>query len=470
MWPLVIAWIALLVVSAILAQQTLHLDLAQLPAHFVALPVLQQVFLILVIILAAYLMASAIRQSSRLARYARRLEILSKRLNSVREAASAAEGSQQNLSSAAEHLVASDPENAIAALQLRLTEAEQKTAAQKGRNEAVDMNARLDDIRRRQQALRSQLGDVTEQRRAIAPVFDELRQRQIQLDRSLAELETDANNVDIAERLHTITGGVMLLQGRVKALEETFTKLNGFKDQLTQSQSRIAPLRTPDAGIEALLVDLQARHAELHKDLDEFEQRGGDRLSARVDALAKNKLEIEQRMAGLTDCSAALEEIRAGFDELRERKAYLERSLSEVETDASGKTLAERQSELSEFTNQSRARVLALENALIMLNRFKDDLDKYQIDLVPLQSPVSGIDAVMSELHGRHGHLNAALDEIDLNGGERLKTRVESIYRSKMETEQRIAEAIEHFGRLDSLRKEVEGLFAKLSFTVGRLT
>jgi hypothetical protein len=114
--------------------------------------------------------------------------------------------------------------------------------------------------------------------------------------------------------------------------------------------------------------------------------------------------------------------------------------------------------------------VLALENALMMLNRFKDDMDKYQIDLVPLQSPVSGVGATMSDLRGRHGNLNAALDEIDLEGGQPLQARVEAMYRAKMETEQRIAEAIAHFGRLESLRKDVDGLFAKLNFTVGRLT
>ncbi len=112
----------------------------------------------------------------------------------------------------------------------------------------------------------------------------------------------------------------MLLQGRLKALEETFIKLNGFRDQLAQAHERIAPLRAPEAGIDALLVELQARHAAVHKELDEFEQRDGDRLSARVDALSKSKLEIEQRMAALTDSSAALEEIRAGFDDLRDRQ------------------------------------------------------------------------------------------------------------------------------------------------------
>jgi phosphoglycerol transferase MdoB-like AlkP superfamily enzyme len=117
MWPLVIAWIALLVVSAILVLQTLHLSLSELPAHFAALPALQQIFLLLAVVLAAFLMASAIRQSSRLARYARRVDFLTKRLNGVRDAVTATDGSQQNLSSAAEHLLASDPENAIVALQ-----------------------------------------------------------------------------------------------------------------------------------------------------------------------------------------------------------------------------------------------------------------------------------------------------------------------------------------------------------------
>ena len=110
-----------------------------------------------------------------------------------------------------------------------------------------------------------------------------------------------------------------------------------------------------------------------------------------------------------------------------------------------------------------------MENALHLLTRFRGDLDKYQSELVPLLSPVSGLDAVIADIQGRGERLAMALDELDRDGEARLSERVEAIYFSKVETEQRVAQAVEHFGRLDGIRKDVEGLFAKLAFTVQRL-
>jgi predicted nucleic acid-binding Zn-ribbon protein len=469
MWPFIIAWIVLLSASAIFAQQTLGFDFALAPTLFLALPVSQRVISAIIAILALCLIGSAIWQSVRLARQNKKLAILNIRLHSTRHAVELADGSQRNLSSAVEHLVASDPENAIVTLQQRLTDTEQRTAAQQGRNAAVDMHARLDDIRRRQQALREQLGEVTETRRAIAPVFDELRERQIQLDRALVEVETDTNGSSLADRLKVLSEGVTHVDARLKGLEDSLATLNRFREELGQSRNRIDPLRARDAGIEARMDEVIARHQELDKVLDDIETQGGEKLGVRVDALARGKHETEQRMAQLFEVSALLDTIRRSFDELRERHGLLQRSLAEVETDSGGRSLVDRLNELTELTSQSRSRLLTLENSLLVLNRFKEDLDKYQTELVPLRSPVTGIEAMIGELHERRGRLVKSLEELEAVDGERLGARVEAIYRSKLETEQRIAEAMDYFARLDSIRKDVDGLFAKLNFTIERL-
>jgi hypothetical protein len=62
-----------------------------------------------------------------------------------------------------------------------------------------------------------------------------------------------------------------------------------------------------------------------------------------------------------------------------------------------------------------------------------------------------------------------SLEEIELHGDEKLGARLDQLYRSKLETEQRIVQVVEQFGKLDSIRKEINGLFAKLSGTVDGL-
>lgn len=470
MWPFVFAWLVLLGVLMGFLQQVSGVDPKQLPALVGALPPNQQIMVALIGVLAAFLIGSAIRQAARASRQSRDLAALRSRVSGSGRATTLADEAQRDLDRAVEHLVGSDPEVALASLAVRVSEAEGRSATQLGRNAAVDLETRLDDIRRRQQALRAQLGDVAEKRRTIDPVFDELRERQIQLDKALTELETDSSHNSVVDRLTKVTQNVTTLGSRLKGLEDSLSTLHRFKDELGDTLARLQPLRSTDSGLEATIAVLKVRHGELSAAFDAIEARQqGESLSAQATALAGMQAEVEQRMAKLADSGALLERVRTSFDELRVRQAQLAEALSSIETDASGRSLAERQDELNEFVSQCRGRLLTMENALHLLTRFRDDLDKYQTELTPLQSPVSGLEAVIADIHGRRVRLAAALDELDRDGEARLSARVEAIYRGKLETEQRIAQAVEYFGRLDGIRKDVEGLFAKLAFTVQRL-
>jgi len=469
MWLFVIAWLAMLSLLAVYIQAVLHLDLWRLPALFAAQPASQQVLIGAIVLIAVYLMGAAIWQAARLTHVARDMRVLRGRLRGVRDAATAADLSQANLGSAADHLVASDPERVIEQLEQKLRDAEARTADQRGRNEAVDMTARLEEVRRRQQALREQLGEVSERRRLIAPLFDELRERQIQLDRGLTEIETNAGTEDLDRKITTIAQQVGQLQARLKATEENFGRINGFRDEFELAQGKLAPLRGP-AGMRALLEELTARGKEIGQALDQLENEGDGQLFERVEALARARNENEQRMTRLFDASAVLDAIRTSFDELAVRQAKVEQMIDEIESNASGRSLAERQAELTEAASRSRARLLNLENTLALLNRFRDDLDRTHAELMPLQSPLGGIESALAALRERNGKLSQALDELESNGtGEKLPARVEAVYRTKVETEQRLVDAAEHLARLETLRKEVDGLFARLGATLGRL-
>ena len=137
----------------------------------------------------------------------------------------------------------------------------------------------------------------------------------------------------------------------------------------------------------------------LNVSLDELESSGDGNLSARVAALSGEKLEIEQRVARLDDCFNILDTIRLDFDELRERRAHLERALAEVETDPGGNSLIDRQNALSEFIVQFRLRLSRLQDSSATLTQFKEELVKSQAELVPLQSPVVGIEALIREVN-----------------------------------------------------------------------
>ena len=189
MWLPLIVLIALLAVAVVLIDQTMQPNWDQAPAAFLSLPPAQQAMVAAVIVMALYLMVAVVWQSQRARRQGKELALVSNRRESLVDTASRAEETQRNLNSAVEHMVATDPDNALLSLHQRVTKAELLTAAHRSRSGAADLDQRLAEIRRRQQTLREQLGEVTEARRTIAPVFDELRERQIQLDRALTQVE-----------------------------------------------------------------------------------------------------------------------------------------------------------------------------------------------------------------------------------------------------------------------------------------
>lgn len=470
MWLLfMLAWLGFLALVLVFAQQAFGYDLARLSAFYSDLPPTQRLAAGAVLFMALSLVAATVFQAYRISRQQGNLKLLRDRLRGAREDAIVAHAVQSHLDATVKHLVESNPAEAISALQDKLTETEQRALVQQGRNEASDMHDQLAEIRQRQQALRETVGAVAEKRRAVEPVFTELRDRQYQLERSLVDIETDDKKNSIADRLKDLNFNISAVLARVKAAHEAFDTLNRFKEELAKSQAELGPLRAPEAGVNALVDELRLSRDQLAKTLDELESNGNEPLSARVEALSRSKLELQQRVARVEDCFNILNAIRLDFEELGDRQGRLERSLAEVETDANGKTLTDRQNALNEFVVQSRLRLSALQDTLATLNGFKDELAKSQADLVTLQAPVFGIEALIGDVQKNRDLLVRTLGEIEKNGDAELDSRVEALSRSKREIDERIAKVFESFTALDSMRKDIGGIFVTIRNTLNRI-
>jgi uncharacterized phage infection (PIP) family protein YhgE len=461
-----VAWFVLLAAIALLAPQAFGYDITHLPALFAGLPMPQRIATGAILAAALALIGAAIW---RLSRQDRNLNTLRDRLKKTREDVVVAHALQTHLDATVQHLIESDPREAVSALHDKLGETEQRALLQRGRNESTDMHDQLAEIRRRQQGLREMVGKVAEQRRAVEPVFTEIRDRQNQLERSLLDLETDDRKNSLADRLKDIARDVSTMLSRVGAVQDTFATLNQYKEDLAKSHAELVPLRASDAGINALIGELSLSHERLAKTVDELETGGGAPLSARVETLSQNKIEIEQRLARIDDSANILKAIRLDFEELGQRQAQLERSLAEVETNADGKSLADRQNALNDFVIQSRQRLGALQETLATLNAFKTELSKSQADLVPLKAPVFGIEALITEVSTTRDLLVKTVGDIEANGGVPLASRVDSLTKSKREVEDRLARIFENFNALDGLRKDIGGIFSTIRNSLNRI-
>jgi uncharacterized protein YdcH (DUF465 family) len=461
-----VAWFVLLSVIAIFAQQAFGYDVGHLPAWFGGLPVPQRIATGAIMALALALIGTS---AWRLSRQDRRLDTLRDRLKKTREDVVVAHALQNHLDATVQHLIESDPREAVSALHDKLGETEQRALFQQGRNESTDMHDQLAEIRRRQQGVRDMVGKVADQRRAVEPVFTEIRDRQNQLERSLHDLETDDRKNNLADRLKDIARDVSTLLTRVGTVQDTFATLNQYKEDLAKSYAELVPLRSTDAGLNALIGELSLSHERLAKSVDELETGGEAPLGTRVETLSKNKIEIEQRLARIDDGFNILKGIRLDFEELGQRQAQLERSLAGVETDPDGKTLADRQNALNDFVLQSRQRLGALQETLATLNAFKTELSKSQADLVPLKAPVFGIEALITDVGTTRDLLAKTVGEIEASGDVTLASRVDALTKSKREVEDRLARIFDNFNALDGLRKDIGGIFSTIRNSLNRI-
>jgi DNA repair exonuclease SbcCD ATPase subunit len=466
MWFSIVAWIVLVCAAAFFAGATLDLDPSQISIHFAALPGSQRFALGAILFATLSLIGSSIWQAFSLSH---QNKLLRERLRGLRQGTLALHESQNQLDATVQHLADNDPEAAIASLQKALTDTEQRGALQQGQSVSVDMQDRLDEIRRRQQVLREMVGGVAEKRRVIEPVFGELKDRQRHLERWLADLETDDDKNNLAGRLKELEQNVSSIHARRSSLQESLAKLNRFKEELDKTQAELVPLSAPDAGIYALIAELQIRRDQLTVGLDKLESSGDEKLGPRVEALSRDKLEVQQRFARLDDCFNILEAVRLDFEELGQRQAHLERALAEAETDRDGKSLIDRQNALNEFVIQSRLRLGKLQDSLSTLKQFKEELAKSQAELVPLRAPVFGIEALIDEVNTSREILTRTLDEIECSGDEGLGSRVEALSRHKLAIDEKMAGVFENFQKLDSMRKNIGEIFTSIRGTLNRI-
>ncbi len=462
MWFSIVAWIVLVAAAAFFAGTALNLSPAEISLHFAALPGPQRFALGAILFTTLALIGSSVWQAFSLARQNR---LLRDRLKGLRQDTLTALETQTQFDTGVRHLVDSDPQEAIASIEKALTETEQGAVLAHGQSESVDMRDRLDEVRRRQKVLRETIGVVAEKRRVTEPVFAELKDRQRQLERWLTDLETDDSKNNIADRLKELTHNVAVIHERKSQLQQSMATLNRFKEELEKSEAELVPL----GGLDILIAELSGRRDRLTASLDQLESSGDEKLSARVEALSRDKIDIEQRVARLDDGFNILNSIRLDFDELRERRAHLERALAEVETDPDGKSLIDRQNALNEFIVESRQRLTRLQDSSATLTQFKEEAVKSQAELTPLQSPVFGIEALIREVNANRDILSKTLDEIELEGEELLSSRVEALARNKAEIDLRLAHVFENFQQLDSMRKDIGEIFTSIRGTLNRI-
>ena len=122
--------------------------------------------------------------------------------------------------------------------------------------------------------------------------------------------------------------------------------------------------------------------------------------------------------------------------------------------------------ELSQFVKKTEVQFDDIESRVMVFGELKKRLDDIQSRLLPLESAESGVVKLIDELRELRDDLVVKIRHVE--GGEEgdLAARVKIFSEAKTELEDRVSSLADQFTKLATIRKDIAGLFDKLSTAV----
>ena len=363
-------------------------------------------------------------------------------------------------------LARTDPEDAMAAIQARLTEAERFAQVQRTRNETVDLQSRVDYIRAQQRVLKDRLGPVLEKRRGIEQIFMELHAHQNDLERTLDELASADDAVALDISLKNMIEFVKRSHGRCDDIERALKIASGLKEEYAELRNRLVPLAAAESGIASRVEELGAALDGLTGEFDVLQQTPEGPLSQRVQQFLDDKKSLDHRLAEMTEDFAKLATLRrdvgalfAGFNRALHGLALSTRGEGVQATDAGV-------NELNEFVIATQAQLDDIERRLVTFRQLRTRLGEVQARLVPLESDEGGVISAIEELKDVRDRLATKISRMEQSEEGSLSERVHKFTESRRQLEERVLHLNEEFLKLTLIRKDISNLFERLSNAV----
>ncbi len=425
---------------------------------------------IIVVLVPLVLVPAAVWLGETLVRQRQAAQALEFRLDGVRQGVKGLVKSQVETETAVSHLARTDPEDAMNALNQRLTEAERVAQVQKGRNQLGDLSSRVEEIRTQQQSLQKRLAPVLEKRRAIEQLFAELDSRQIDIDHTLAEIASGDDAVALEVNLKKMMEFVRQSNDRCDAIERASKTLAGLQEDYTALHGRLAPHLAAGDGVASRLKELNISRDQLADEIGAIEQTQQGPLAERVQKLSDDKQVLDERLSQLNTQFNKLGSLRkdveglfANFDRALDMLSDKAKEEEEVDIDA-------RVAELGTFIETTQAHLEEIERRAVVFAQIKAKLGDLQARLAPLDAQENGVVHLVDELREARDRLFAKIRQIEEDEDGGLADRVKKFSDSKRELEDRVSNLTEQFSKLASIRKDIAGLFDKLSGAVNAST
>jgi len=433
---------------------------------FRSMPLMFQVAWEVIAFVSLALVLSAVWLSYQLVFQRRAAQSLASRLLGVRDSVRGLIKTQVDTEAGVHQLARTDPEDAMAAIQARLTEAERFAQVQRTRNETVDLQSRVDYIRAQQRVLKDRLGPVLEKRRGIEQIFMELHAHQNDLERTLDELASADDAVALDISLKNMIEFVKRSHGRCDDIERALKIASGLKEEYAELRNRLVPLAAAESGIASRVEELGEARDRLTGEFDVLQQTPEGPLSQRVQQFLDDKKSLDRRLAEMTEDFAKLATLRrdvgalfAGFNRALHGLALSARGEGVLATDAGI-------NELNEFVTATQAQLDDIERRLVTFRQLRTRLGEVQARLVPLESDQGGVISAIEELKDVRDRLATKISRMEQSEEGSLSERVHKFTESRRQLEERVLHLNEEFLKLTSIRKDISNLFERLSNAV----
>jgi chromosome segregation ATPase len=436
-------------------------DLAALLAALRAEPLLDKVAWAVIVLVPLVLLPSAVWLCDTLVRQRKAVQALELRLDGVRQGTKELAKSQLDAEAALHHLARTDPEDAIGAMQQRLTESERAALVQQQRNAIGDLQSRVDAIRGQQQGLKERLAPVLDNRRAIERMFLELDTGQNDVERALAEIASgdDATALDL--RLKNLTQFVRQCHDRCDGIETASKTVASLKEAYAELHTRLAPFAAAKGGVTDRVKDLSEARDVLAADIDTLQRTPQGPLAERVKGFIDDKTRLDDGVAQLDAQFAKLAVLHDDIDGLMEK---LENALGIISPDTDGKAdIDARIKAVATFAATTQEKLKDIEDRLAVFGQLKGKLGELQSRLVPLEAGDSGVLSLVAQVQDVRDKLALRIARLEAGEGGDLAERVKTFTDAKRELEERVSVVTDHFSKLATVRKDLAGLFDRLS-------
>ena len=458
-----VALLALVVGFLLLAEG--H-ELARVFEVFRAQPWLSQMAWVVIAVVAVALVFCVVWLGFVVARQRQSARALESRLDGVREGVKALGKVQAGADADMHNLARTDPEDAIAALRQRLTEAERFTLVQQSRSEAADLQSRVDQLRAQQQALKERLVPVLEKRRLVERLFMELEGNQNDIERTLNEIASGDAAIALDVGLKDMTEFIRRSHGRCDDIEQAAKVAAGLKQDYAELHGRLVPFAAADTGVASRIKELREARDRLTAEIDFLQATPEGPLAERVQKFADEKKVLDGRLAGLNGEFARLATLRQDVEGLF---AAFDRALDVLGIIGRGDNTGDvdgRTEGLASYITATQAHLDDIERRLTIFGQLKTRLGEVQSRLIPLESDNGGVLSVLAELAEIRDQLSTKMLRLEESDDGSLAERVRKFTEVKRELEERVATLSDQCVKLATIRKDIAGLFEKLGSVV----